>query len=47
MRSKHAISVTLTEHLNALLRTKIAAGRYRTASEGVRHRPSPVFTPEL
>lgn len=36
MPSKHAISVSLTEHLSSFVKTEIAAGRYRTASEVVR-----------
>jgi antitoxin ParD1/3/4 len=36
MPSKHAISVSLTEHLNSFVRTEIARGRYRTASEVIR-----------
>ena len=36
MPSKHAVSVSLTEHLNRFVRTEIASGRYRTASEVVR-----------
>jgi putative addiction module CopG family antidote len=36
MPSKRAISVSLTEHLNEFVRTEIAAGRYRTASEVIR-----------
>jgi putative addiction module CopG family antidote len=34
--SKHAISVSLTEHLDSFVKSELAAGRYRTASEVVR-----------
>lgn len=36
MPSKHAISVSLTEHLDLFVKSELAAGRYRTASEVVR-----------
>lgn len=36
MPSKHAISVSLTEHLDLFVRSELATGRYRTASEVVR-----------
>jgi antitoxin ParD1/3/4 len=36
MPSKHAISVSLTEHLDSFVKSELAAGRYRTASEVVR-----------
>lgn len=36
MPSKHAISVSLTEHLDAFVKSELATGRYRTASEVVR-----------
>ncbi|WP_233859956.1 type II toxin-antitoxin system ParD family antitoxin [Paraburkholderia sp. HD33-4] len=36
MPSKHAISVSLTEHLDLFVKSELTAGRYRTASEVVR-----------
>ncbi|MFP3558501.1 type II toxin-antitoxin system ParD family antitoxin [Paraburkholderia sp. SIMBA_049] len=36
MPAKHAISVSLTEHLASFVKTEIANGRYGTASEVVR-----------
>lgn len=36
MPSKHAISVSLTEHLDLFVKSELATGRYRTASEVVR-----------
>lgn len=36
MPSKHAISVSLTEHLDLFVKSELASGRYRTASEVVR-----------
>lgn len=36
MPSKHAVSVSLTEHLCHFVDEQVASGRYRTASEVVR-----------
>jgi Arc/MetJ-type ribon-helix-helix transcriptional regulator len=36
MPPKHALSVSLTEHLASFIKTEIASGRYSTASEVVR-----------
>ena len=36
MPSKHALSISLTEHLALFVRSEIAGGRYRTASEVIR-----------
>jgi putative addiction module CopG family antidote len=36
MPSKHALSVSLTEHFASFIRTEVSRGRYGTASEVVR-----------
>jgi len=36
MPSKHALSVSVTEHLAAFIKSEVAGGRYGSASEVVR-----------
>ncbi|WP_087039578.1 type II toxin-antitoxin system ParD family antitoxin [Caballeronia arvi] len=36
MPSKHAFSISVTEHLSSFIRSEVATGRYSSASEVVR-----------
>ncbi|WP_244797860.1 MULTISPECIES: type II toxin-antitoxin system ParD family antitoxin [Caballeronia] len=36
MPSKYALSISVTEHLSAFIRSEVATGRYSSASEVVR-----------